>query len=123
MIFIFDVFELDEDCLELRHGNEVVPLQPRVLEMLIYLVKNRSRLVTKEALSKGPWKGTPVADATLHQAVFTMRAAFSSRGGRTSELIKTVRGRGFRFVGAVTERTSHACDTKAERPSGRKRKN
>ncbi|MEO8037076.1 MAG: winged helix-turn-helix domain-containing protein, partial [Acidobacteriota bacterium] len=56
ILYRFGAFELDVDQYELRRGGETVHVEPRVLDLLIFLVKNRDRVVTKEELLDNVWK-------------------------------------------------------------------
>src|SRR5262249_33121160 len=96
----FEDFELDLGAFELRHRGQSVVVQPKVLEVLIYLVEDRDRVVTKQELLEGVWKGIVVGDAALARAISEARKALGddSDGPRA---IKTVHGRGYRFIGTL----------------------
>lgn len=104
-VFRFGSYELDPRGFELRWRGERVQVQPRVLEVLMYLVQNHDRLVTKEELLQGPWRGMPVRDDALYRAVLHAREALSAEGGQNP--IRTVRGKGFRFVLPVERVSRH----------------
>ena len=97
----FGSFELDEDLFELRCSGMSLSVQPRVLDTIVYLVRNRHRLVTRDDLVSGPWRGTVVTDAAISQAIKQARRVLGQRTSGTNA-IQTVRGKGFRFVLAVT---------------------
>jgi hypothetical protein len=71
-----------------------------VLETIFVLLRSEGRLVTKEDLIAGPWKGASVSDGALTQAIMLVRRALRSPG--VSAPIATVRGKGIRFTGEVT---------------------
>ena len=100
MLYRFGNFELDEERFELRREGELVRLSPRALETLLALVQNAGEVVTKEELIQGPWRGAAVSDSALSQSVKRARHALEY-GSRSTEVITTVRGRGFRFTEAV----------------------
>jgi DNA-binding winged helix-turn-helix (wHTH) protein len=100
MIFCFGDLELDEGCFELRRRGERVAVTPKVLQTLVHLVRHRHRLVTRDELFAGPWAGTVVTDAAIAQALKLARQAL---GDIDQKLIRTVRGKGVRFVGHVVE--------------------
>src|SRR6187551_83813 len=102
MPFRFGSFQLDEERFELRQGGTLINVQPRVLETILFLAKHRNRLVTKEELIAGPWKGLVVSDTALSQAISQARAALGE-DPRFPKFIETVRGRGFRFCGELAE--------------------
>jgi TolB-like protein/Flp pilus assembly protein TadD len=94
----FGDFELDPESYELRRGGEPVHCEPRVLEVLSYLVEHRGRVVTKEELLAEIWPHEFVSEAALSSAVRDARRALGDTGA-TRRWIETVHGRGFRFRG------------------------
>jgi DNA-binding winged helix-turn-helix (wHTH) protein/tetratricopeptide (TPR) repeat protein len=107
MLFAFDDFTLNLDALELRRRGVPIALQRLPLDLLLYLVRHRDRVVTKDELFEQVWKGIAVGDGALNQAIAVVRRAL---GERRSEprLIQTVRARGYRFTGEVREVATHA---------------
>ena len=103
MIYAFEKFELDTRLFELRREGQHCPMEPQVFDMLLYVVENRDRVVTKNDLFEHIWKNRVVTDSALTSRLKAVRATLGD-GGRDQRLIKTVHGRGYRFVGAVTER-------------------
>src|SRR5882724_1630891 len=73
MTYRFGLFELDEERFELRRSGRRLAVQRKVLEALLYLVKHRERLVSKDELMKGPWNGTVVTDGALSQVIMLAR--------------------------------------------------
>ena len=102
MVFQFESFELDTDRFELRQGDVAVAVEPQVLTLLILLVENRDRMVSKDEIHDIVWDGRIVSEAALSSRVRSARQAIGD-GGRAQRLIKTVHGKGFRFVGDVVE--------------------
>jgi DNA-binding winged helix-turn-helix (wHTH) protein len=64
MQFMFADQVLDTDRRELRRGSEPIDVEPQVLDLLIYLVENRDRVVSKDDLISSVWNGRIVSDAT-----------------------------------------------------------
>lgn len=100
MIYRFDAFELDMALFELRKHGMPCPLEPQVFSLLAHLVEHRDRLVSKEEIFQKLWHGRVVTDSTLASRVKSARKALGD-SGKTQRLIKTVHGKGFRFIGAV----------------------
>src|SRR5215472_4739157 len=97
MIYYFGECILDEECYELRRAGAVVALEPKVLQVLVYLIQHHDRLVTRDELLEHCWPGTFVSDAALTQCLARVRKAVGEqRSG--SLLIKTVHRHGYRFV-------------------------
>jgi DNA-binding winged helix-turn-helix (wHTH) protein/tetratricopeptide (TPR) repeat protein len=107
MIRAFGEFELDEDRCELRRAGAVVPVQPKVFKMLAYLLEHLERVVTKEELLANLWPGECVSDWSLSTCVKAVRSAVADDGA-TQQIVKTIHGRGYRFVAAVEARAGTA---------------
>jgi len=97
MIFAFDDCLLDDETFELRRAGQLVTVQPKVLDVLLYLVRNADRVVTRHELLDKVWGDVAVGDASLARAVREVRKALGDDGDG-QRLIKTIHGRGFRFV-------------------------
>lgn len=93
----FGEFELDEARFELRRSGEAVEVQPKVLDLVFYLATHADRVVTKTELLDHVWPGVVVTEASLSQAVSAARRALGDDGAAQT-IIRTVRGRGFRFT-------------------------
>ena len=100
MIYVFGDYALDTNLYELRHNGELRPLGPQVFNVLAYLIAHRDRVVTKEELFEHVWPAQAVSDATLHQHVTAARRVIGDSGQR-QHVIKTLRGRGYRFIAHV----------------------
>ena len=100
MIFEFQDCWLDDDACELRRGDEAVALQPKVLEVLLYLIRHRDRVVPKNELLDQVWKDVAVGDGVLTRAVNLARAAVGD-AGREQTVIRTLSRKGYRFCAEV----------------------
>ena len=100
MIYQFDNFELDLDCFELRRDGAACALEPQVFALLAFLVERRDRLVPKEEIFEKLWDGRVVTDSALTSRIKSARQALGD-SGRAQRFIKTIHGKGFRFVGDV----------------------
>jgi TolB-like protein len=120
MFFAFDDFVLDCDRRELRRGAALVQVEPKVLDFLAYVVRNRHRVVSKDELIDAVWMGRIVSDSALATCISSARAAVADRGGKP-RLIKTLPRKGLRFIGEVQEDehspTSNAGQFPPELPS------
>jgi DNA-binding winged helix-turn-helix (wHTH) protein/tetratricopeptide (TPR) repeat protein len=106
--FQFGEFELDTERFELRRDGVPIIVQPQVLETLAYLLAHRDRVVSKDELMEGPWRGTVVSEGAISQVIFLIRKALADDVA-TQRFVKTVRGRGFRFVGDARFVQLHAA--------------
>ena len=102
MVFRFDDHVLDIERRELRRGAEPVALEPQVFDLLVYLVRNRGRVVTKDDLIDGVWGGRIVSDSALTTRLNAARRAVNDSGAE-QRVIRTVPRRGVRFIGEVSE--------------------
>ena len=102
MIFYFGPFVLKPEQYGLEVAGQPRQLQPKVFELLAFLVANRDRVVSKEELLRNIWHGAYVSEAAISRAVSEVRKVLRAGGG-SADWITTVYGRGFRFVGPVIE--------------------
>ncbi len=92
--------ELDLGRFELRRAGQRVPMEPQVFDVLAYLVAHRDRLVPKEELLDEIWGDRFVSESALTSRIKAARQA-TGDDGEAQHTIRTVRGRGYMFVGAV----------------------
>src|SRR5437764_11054384 len=101
--FYFENHILDANRRELRRGPELIALEPQVFDLLIYLIQNRDRVVSKDDLIASVWGGRIVSDSTLASRLNAARKAVGDSGGE-QRLIRTAARKGIRFVGSVRVR-------------------
>jgi TolB-like protein/cytochrome c-type biogenesis protein CcmH/NrfG len=100
--YLFEDYALDTDRRELRRGADALPIAPQVFELIVFLIRNRERFVSKDELVAAVWDGRIITDSALTTRVYVARNAVGDTGGN-QRLIKTLPRKGFRFVGAVRE--------------------
>lgn len=100
MIYRFDNFELDTDRFELRQDGSPRKVEPQVFALLELIISNHARLVSKDEINLRVWGGRVVSEAVVNSRVRMARQAIGD-DGKAQKLIRTVHGRGFRFVGEV----------------------
>lgn len=105
MVFEFDEFELDEALFELRRRGQRTRTQPKVLLLLLHLVKNRDRVVTTRELFDALWPGQAVGPTSIAKAIRGARRALGDTGD-SQAVLRTVRTHGYRFVASVRERNA-----------------
>jgi TolB-like protein len=87
-------------------------VQPQVFDLLVYLVQNRDRVVSKNDLIASVWGGRLVSDSTLTSRINAARKAVGERGAN-QKLIRTIPRKGFRFVGVVNEQSNNTPPVEA----------
>ena len=105
-LYEFGEFSLDAQSRVLRRGAATVPLTPKAFDVLLMLVQNAGRIVTKDELMKAVWPDSFVEESNLTQTVFMVRKALDETADR--RYILTVQGQGYRFLVPVTEAASNA---------------
>src|SRR5450755_1923988 len=114
MIFSFGDNRLDIDRRELRRAEAPVHLEPQVFDLLVYLLENRDRVVSKDDLIAAIWDGRIVSESTLTSRINAARKAIGD-SGRDQKLIRTISRKGFRFVGSL--RGGEAPDDAGHHPA------
>jgi len=102
MVRRFGDCAIDTDRGELHRGGALVAVEPQVFQLLVYLIAHSHRIVTKDELNEAIWNGRIVSDSALSSRIKSARQAIGD-DGRSQTMIRTVHGKGFRFVGADDE--------------------
>jgi DNA-binding winged helix-turn-helix (wHTH) protein len=101
-LFVFDRYGLDEQERQLLLGTQVVPLPPKVFDLLAVLVQNAGRLLPKQDLLDRVWSGVAVEEGSLTRGISSLRQVLGSTTDG-QDYIQTVSKRGYRFVSQVRE--------------------
>jgi TolB-like protein len=112
--FIFSDHVLDTNTRELRQGARPVAVEPQVFDLLVCLLENCDRVVSKDDLIASVWGGRSISDSTLTSRINGARKAIGD-SGEDQKLIRTVPRKGLRFVGTVQR---HANGSAAAHASG-----
>lgn len=112
---------MDTDRLELCASGQVIPVQPQAFALLMLLLENHERVVSKDEVIDKVWEGRIVSDATLNTRINALRRALGD-SGESQSVIKTFARRGFRFVAElkneeVAEKRSAQTTDFGDRPS------
>ncbi|HNQ15459.1 MAG TPA: transcriptional regulator, partial [Pyrinomonadaceae bacterium] len=106
--FEFGEFRLDTVKMRLFRRNEIVPLTPKAIEVLILLVQNRGETVSRESLLETVWKDTFIEEGNINFNVSVLRKSLGQTAENGVQYIKTIPKRGYRFVADVREVPSGA---------------
>lgn len=96
--YLFDGYALDTQPLHLRLREEVIRLTPKPLDLLLFLIENRARVVLKSELLAHRWPGVAVTENALAQVICAVREAVAAAGPAA---VQCIRSRGYRFTRAV----------------------
>ncbi|HZD51534.1 MAG TPA: AAA family ATPase, partial [Woeseiaceae bacterium] len=118
MRYSFTDCVLDTERRELRRGEQVVPLRPKVFQVLTCLIEHRDRVVTKEELFEKCWPGVVVGDASLNSCLKEIRRAIGDSGAKQKHL-RTLHGHGYHFVAPV-KGADAAEDVQSPQPASAK---
>ncbi|MFJ8112510.1 alpha/beta fold hydrolase [Streptomyces sp. NPDC096132] len=100
-VYLFGQYELDTDRRRLSHDGQQVRVEPQAVDLLCHLVRHRDRVVPTPELIDLMGRGRTVSEAALATCLRTARQAIGDTGAR-QDLIRTVRRRGYQFVGQAT---------------------
>ncbi|MEP1551952.1 MAG: winged helix-turn-helix domain-containing protein [Paraglaciecola sp.] len=115
MKYKVNLFEIDTTMFSIKCGAQPVPVEPKVFDLIIYLIENRHILVSRETLFNKVWAGRDVSDTTLSNHIKSARKALGDNGEQQL-IIKTIRGRGYQFIGEVTESTDEPVSSHKATP-------
>jgi DNA-binding winged helix-turn-helix (wHTH) protein len=91
---------IDTTRFRISSGDASIPVEPKVFDLLEYLIRHRDRVVTREELFKEVWDGREVSDATLSNHIKSARKVLGD-SGELQSTIQTIRGRGYQFIAPV----------------------
>jgi len=102
LLYLFENYALDADRRELRRGTALVSVEPRVFDLLAFVIENRARVVSRDHLLASVWDGRIVSESALTTCINAARSVIGDSGDE-QRLIKTLPRKGIRFVGVVRE--------------------
>lgn len=97
-IFKFDWIVLNANTYELTGNGVLIEIEPLALELLILLLRNSHRIMSKREIFELLWGKRIVTDYALSTCLKSVRQAIGD-DGKVQKYVKTIRGRGYRFVG------------------------
>ncbi len=107
-VFRFDQFVVDMNSFELRCASAIVPVEPLVLDLIAFLVKQPGVVLDYTSLIATVWQGRIVSDNTISTAIKSARKALGD-SGKSQKYIRTIRGRGIQFSAEVKPQTVSAA--------------
>ncbi len=110
MKYAFSAFRINTERLELAGSDGPIPLQPQAFALLVFLIENADRVVTKDEIFDAVWQGRIVGDGTLNARINAIRTAVGDDGTR-QEVVKTMPRQGFRFVAELVKASDQSAVT------------
>jgi len=108
LLYLFENYRLDTDRRELHLAASLVSVEPKVFDLLVYVIRNRERVVSKEDLIAAIWRGRIISESALTTCINAARNAIGD-SGEAQHLIKTLPRKGIRFIGIVKEEAKSAA--------------
>ncbi len=102
MNYAFQNCVVDTSTFELHRKGRPIKLEPKVFDVLVYLIERRDRVVTKHELLDALWPGEAVSDSVLPRCIAAARRAVGDTRTR-QRVIQTMHGRGYRFVAELDD--------------------
>jgi DNA-binding winged helix-turn-helix (wHTH) protein/tetratricopeptide (TPR) repeat protein len=106
MKYVFGEFELNPATRELSRDGSPVPLRPRSLECLVYLIEHRDRAVGRDELNAAVWGQVDAGDTVVAQTMLRARKALDDTGSQQG-MIRTLPRFGYRWVASTREMPTH----------------
>jgi len=117
MLYRFADHTLDGERRELLRGSEPISVEPQVFDVLVYLLENRDRVVSRDDLMSAVWNGRIVSESTLTSRINAARKAIGD-SGKDQKLIRTIARKGFRFVGEAETQSSASASASVSTEHG-----
>ncbi len=113
MLYSFNHFQLDVKNFSLEHHGQKIAVEPRVFDLIVYLIQNQHRVVTRDELFQQVWHGRNVLDATLSNHIKGARSVLGDNG-QSQHTIKTIHGRGYQFIAQAKHNSVQSQRTKSK---------
>ncbi|WP_171022206.1 transcriptional regulator [Thalassotalea litorea] len=102
MIYRLTNIDIDTSKFEVRVDGKRIHVEPKLFDLIAYLIKNRDRIISREELFQEVWLGRDVSDTTLSNHINSARKLLGDNA-ETQQVIKTIRSRGYQFIGNVED--------------------
>jgi adenylate cyclase len=118
LLYLFEDYALDTERRELRRGDAPVAIEPKVFDLLAFVIEHRQRVVSRDDLIAQVWDGRIVSESALARCIYGARNAIGD-SGEAQRLIKTLPAKGVRFVGVVREEQEPSAAAQAGVEAGK----
>lgn len=103
VLYQFGTIEIDTVNFCLTNNGDECAVEPQVFDLIVYLIKHRDRVLTRDEIFDDVWQGRHVSDTSLSNHIKSARRVLGDTA-QEQHIIKTVRGRGYQFVAEIQER-------------------
>ena len=98
-------FQLADWCVQpavnrLQRGNEAVQIEPKMMDVLVYLAGRQGDVVRKRDIIDNVWKTKYVSESVISRAIAGLRKALGDRA-QSPQYIATIPKRGYRLIAEV----------------------
>jgi DNA-binding winged helix-turn-helix (wHTH) protein/alpha-beta hydrolase superfamily lysophospholipase len=100
MTYAFDDYLINASSFEIRNRGQLLNVEPQVFELLLFLIEHRNRILSKDDIIEHVWKGRIVSEAAISSRIKSVRKLIGD-DGKKQKYIRTIHGRGFRFIGDI----------------------
>ncbi len=100
MIYRFESYKLDTSTFQLFEKGVSIAVEPQVFDLIVFLIKNRDRVISRQELFESLWHGKEVCDTSLSNHIKSARKVLGDNG-QSQKIIKTVHGRGYQFIAEI----------------------
>lgn len=98
--FIIDNWRVTPAEGVLSRADEIVHLEPRVMEVLVYLASHQGEVVTREELERDVWRGALVGYDAVTATVIKLRRALQDNA-KQPRIIATIPKKGYQLIAGV----------------------
>jgi len=102
MVYRFESYEVDTSTFKLMAKGVSIAVEPQVFDLIVFLIENRERLISRQELFDSLWHDKEVSDTSLSNHIKSARKVLGDNG-HTQQIIKTVHGRGYQFIAKVDD--------------------
>ena len=102
MIYRFNTIELDSENFRLLVDNKETSVEPQVFNLIVLLIENKERIVSRDFILDQIWKGRVVSDTSINNHIKSARKVLGDDGSK-QQVIKTIHSRGYQFISQIIE--------------------
>lgn len=113
MIYNFNNFLLDTVNFTLTKVNESIPIEPQVFNIILYLIEQKGRVVSRQELLDTIWKDKIVSDSSISNHIKSARKVLDDDGIKQA-VIKTIHGRGYQFIASFEGAANIITETESK---------